>query len=66
MGNRSEGLTVVRPFWREGSSTWRLASEESHDGSDVGLRVAEKAEMVTMVVPPGWLLRIYRILLSSL
>ena len=32
----------------------------------MGLRVAEKAEMMTMVVPPGWLLRIYRFLLSSL
>ena len=56
MGNRSEGLTVVRPFWREGSSTWNLAITESHDGPDVGLLVAEKAEKMIMVAPPGWLL----------
>ena len=29
-----------------------LVIEESHDGPDVGLRVAEKDEMMTMVVPP--------------
>ena len=40
--------------------------KESHDGPDVGLRVAKKAEMVTMVVPPGWLLGFHWFLLSSL
>ena len=45
VGNRSERLTVVCPFWREKSATWR-------DGPDVGLGVNEKSKMMAMVLPP--------------